>query len=141
MNETNEQPQTAGAFDIRNFIGVLLAIFGIILVFAGLVGFTPDEARRTGGIDANLWTGIGLIVAAIVFIGWAKVRPLRIDDTPSVEPEGPGETGGIRAVTAGIRAVVAAFVPRRPRSCRGRRGQSILLAPVPALTAKTSGVR
>jgi len=94
MNESNEQPQTAGAFDIRNFIGVLLAIFGIILVFAGLVGFTPDEARRTGGIDANLWTGIGLIVAAIVFIGWAKVRPLRIDDTPTVEPEGPGETDG-----------------------------------------------
>src|SRR5699024_11381813 len=69
MNETNEQPQTAGAFDIRNFIGVLLAIFGIILVFAGLVGFTPDEARRTGGIDAHLWTGIGLTVAAIAIIG------------------------------------------------------------------------
>lgn len=94
MNETNEQPHTAGAFDIRNFIGVLLAIFGIILVFAGLVGFTPDEARRTGGIDANLWTGIGLIVAAIVFIGWAKVRPLRIDDTQTVDPEGPGEIDG-----------------------------------------------
>ena len=94
MNETNEQPQTAGAFDIRNFIGVLLAIFGIILVFAGLVGFTPDEARRTGGIDANLWTGIGLIVAAIVFIGWAKVRPLRIDDTQTIEPEGSEETDG-----------------------------------------------
>src|SRR5699024_2682210 len=94
MNETNEQPHTAGAFDIRNFIGVLLAIFGIILVFAGLVGFTPDEARRTGGIDANLWTGIGLIVAAIVFIGWAKVRPLRIDDTQTIEPEGSEETDG-----------------------------------------------
>src|SRR5699024_11572713 len=94
MNETNEQPQTAGAFDIRNFIGVLLAIFGIILVFAGLFGFTPDEARRKGGIDTNLWIGVGLIVAAIVFIGWAKVRPVRIDDTPSDEPEGPGETGG-----------------------------------------------
>ena len=94
MNETNEQPQTAGAFDIRNFIGVLLAIFGIILVFAGLVGFTPDEARRTGGIDANLWTGIGLIVAAIVFLAWAKVRPLRIDDASGAEPEGPRQADG-----------------------------------------------
>src|SRR5699024_360975 len=170
MNETNEQPQTAGAFDIRNFIGVLLAIFGIILVFAGLVGFTPDEARRTGGIDANLWTGIGLIVAAIVFTGWAQVRPLRIAGAPTRGPRGAGGAptirrasnpkapgrpaapaaepalshpsgscpselrgmsvlmlprhlrcrGCIRAVTARIRAVVAAFVPRRPRSCRGR---------------------
>src|SRR5699024_11382828 len=92
MNETNEQPQTAGAFDIRNFIGVLLAIFGIILVFAGLVGFTPDEARRTGGIDANLWTGIGLIVAAIVFIGWAKVRRCALPIPRAANPNAPGGT-------------------------------------------------
>ena len=88
MNETNEQPQTAGAFDIRNFIGVLLAIFGIILVFAGLVGFTPDEARRTGGIDANLWTGIGLIVAAIVFIGWAPAAHRRYAERRTRRPRG-----------------------------------------------------
>ena len=39
-------------------------------------------------------SGIGLIVAAIVFIGWAKVRPLRIDDTQTIEPEGSEETDG-----------------------------------------------
>ena len=82
MSKSNELTRTAGAFDVRNFIGALLAIFGVILTIAGLVGFTPDEAERTGGIDANLWTGIGLIIAAAVFLIWAKLRPIRIVETP-----------------------------------------------------------
>ncbi|SDS40977.1 hypothetical protein SAMN04489752_1655 [Brevibacterium siliguriense] len=82
MSKANELTKTAGAFDIRNFIGILLGIFGIILTIAGIVGFTPDEAERTGGIDANLWTGIGLIIAAAIFIVWAKLRPIRIVETP-----------------------------------------------------------
>jgi hypothetical protein len=85
MSNSNELTKTAGAFDIRNFIGILLGIFGIILTIAGLVDFTPDEAERTGGIDANLWTGIGLIIAAIIFLVWAKIRPIRIvEDTDDV---------------------------------------------------------
>lgn len=86
---------TAGAFDIRNVIGVLLAIFGVVLTIVGLVGYTPDEAVRTGGIDANLWTGIGLIVAAIVFLVWAWLSPI-----PIVDDEATGtadETGDTRA--------------------------------------------
>ncbi|MGO0603784.1 MAG: hypothetical protein ACTIIH_06035 [Brevibacterium sp.] len=82
MSNSNEQTKTAGAFDVRNFIGALLAIFGIILTIAGIVGFTPDETERTGGVDANLWTGIGLIIAAAVFLIWARMRPLRIVETP-----------------------------------------------------------
>ncbi|WP_025777354.1 hypothetical protein [Brevibacterium sp. VCM10] len=82
MSNSNQQTKTAGAFDVRNFIGALLAIFGIILTIAGFVGFTPDEAERTGGVDANLWTGIGLVVAAAVFLIWARLRPLRIVETP-----------------------------------------------------------
>ncbi|MGC3020201.1 MULTISPECIES: hypothetical protein [unclassified Brevibacterium] len=81
MSNSNELTKTAGAFDIRNFIGVLLGIFGIVLTIAGIVDFTPDEAERTGGIDANLWTGIGLIIAAALFLAWAKVRPIRIVET------------------------------------------------------------
>lgn len=92
MSNANKPTKTAGAFDIRNFIGVLLGIFGIILTIAGLFGYTPDEAERTGGIDANLWTGIGLIIAAIVFLVWARLRPLRIiDDEASDAADGTGD--------------------------------------------------
>ncbi|UZD61292.1 hypothetical protein [Brevibacterium sp. JSBI002] len=82
MSKSNELTKTAGAFDVRNFIGALLAIFGVILTIAGIVGFTPDEAERTGGVDANLWTGIGLIIAAAIFLIWAKLRPIRIVENP-----------------------------------------------------------
>lgn len=85
VSNANELTKTAGAFDIRNFIGVLLGIFGVILTVVGVVGFTPDEAERTGGIDANLWTGISLIVTALVFLVWARLRPIRIIDTEASE--------------------------------------------------------
>lgn len=92
MSKANELTKTAGAFDIRNFIGVLLGIFGVILAIAGIVDYTPDEAERTGGIDANLWTGISLILAAVFFIAWARLRPIRIIADESTEVAETGET-------------------------------------------------
>ena len=101
MSRSNELTKTAGAFDIRNVIGVLLGIFGIILTIAGIIGLSPDEAERTGGIDANLWTGIGLVVAALVFLVWARLRPIRIVDdaaaSGSVGSSGSGSGSGAEA--------------------------------------------
>lgn len=96
MSNSNELAKTAGAFDIRNFIGALLGIFGVILTIAGVVDYTPDEAERTGGIEANLWTGIGLILTATVFLVWARLRPIRIIDHEATDAtdttDGNGET-------------------------------------------------
>lgn len=72
------QVETAGAFDIRTFIGALLGLFGVILIVWGLVAFTADEAARTGGVNANLWAGLGMLVVAILFIAWARLKPIRI---------------------------------------------------------------
>lgn len=74
--------KTAGAFDIRNFIGMLLGLYGVILTLMGLFG--DKELEKTGGINANLWTGLALIVVAAIFIGWAKARPTIVPD--HVEP-------------------------------------------------------
>jgi hypothetical protein len=65
----------AGAFDVRNFIGMLLGIYGIILVLAGL--FSSD------GRGVNLWAGVGMVVAAAVFLGWARLRPVVVPDDPA----------------------------------------------------------
>ena len=73
---------TAGAFDIRNIIGSLLAIYGVLLVFAGL--FMDTEEAKTGGVNANLWTGLALAVAAAVFLVWARLKPIVVRD--HVEP-------------------------------------------------------
>ena len=69
---TPSPKKTAGAFDIRNIIGSLLGIYGVILVLAGLFGDTASV--KTGGINANLWTGLGLAVASVVFLVWARLK-------------------------------------------------------------------
>jgi hypothetical protein len=69
---------TAGAFDIRNFIGALLGLYGVILLLMGLFG---DQALdKTGGVNANLYAGIGLVVVSAVFILWARLKPIVVPD-------------------------------------------------------------
>ncbi|MFC8503377.1 hypothetical protein ACFUC1_13520 [Pedococcus sp. NPDC057267] len=85
--------KTAGAFDIRNIIGLLLGIYGVVLLLAG---FFLDQARdKTGGVNANLWTGLGLAVAAAVFLTWARLRPIVVPEhvePAETDPTRPGPT-------------------------------------------------
>lgn len=80
--------ETAGAFDIRIFIAGLIGIYGVILLALGIFSFDAQEAAKTGGVNANLWTGIGLAVFAAGFITWAKLDPIRMlvqDNEPGAE--------------------------------------------------------
>ena len=54
-------PNRQGAFDIRNFIGILLGLFGLALLGAGIFAFTPEAAAKTGGVNANLWAGLAMV--------------------------------------------------------------------------------
>ena len=83
-------PHKAGAFDIRNIIGALMGLYGVILTLAGIFG--DPEVEKTGGVNANLWTGLALIVVAAVFIGWARLRPIVVPekfDRPDDDPTRP----------------------------------------------------
>jgi drug/metabolite transporter (DMT)-like permease len=83
-NDTERrQRHTAGAFDIRNVIGALLGIYGIVLLVLGI--FSDDSGENTGDLHANVWAGIALIVVAIAFIAWARVRPTVVDDRAVAE--------------------------------------------------------
>ena len=63
--------RTAGLFDIRNMIGMLMGIYGVILL---LMGFFGDPAfDRTGGVNANLWAGIGMLVVGLLFLLWMRL--------------------------------------------------------------------
>jgi hypothetical protein len=78
----------AGIFDIRNIIGALLAIDGLILLLVGL--FADPEDDKTGGVNANLWAGLVLLVVGLGFIVWARLRPVVVpDDFESDHDEGP----------------------------------------------------
>ena len=71
----------AGLFDIRTIIGLLLGIYGVILVVTSF--FTSDEQlQKADGVDVNLWTGLGLLAAALVFVAWARLRPIVVPDDP-----------------------------------------------------------
>ena len=87
-NDTETKPHKAGIFDIRNIIGALMGIYGVILTLAGLLG--EHEPEKTGDVNANLWTGLALLLVAVFFIGWARIRPIvvppdveRPDDDPT----------------------------------------------------------
>jgi hypothetical protein len=85
---------TAGAFDIRNFIGMLLGIFGVIILAMGL--FADPETEKTGGVNANLWAGIVLVVVAAVFIGWARLRPIVVPEQVDLVEDDPTRPGPSR---------------------------------------------
>ena len=81
------QKHTAGALDIRNIIGGLLAVYGVILVLMGLFG--DKQLDKTGDVNANLWAGLALAVVGAVFLVWARVRPVVVPD----HLEKPAESG------------------------------------------------
>ena len=87
MSAPNPSPQkhTAGALDIRNIIGGLLGVYGVILL---LLGLFADQARdKTGDVNANLWAGLALLVVAAAFLTWARLKPIVVPANPE-----PGET-------------------------------------------------
>jgi hypothetical protein len=62
-------------FDLRTVIAVLFGVYGIVLTVMGL--FTGEaELAKAGGININLWSGIGMILAAAFFLIWVRLRPL-----------------------------------------------------------------
>ena len=50
----------------------LLGVYGVILVLMGLFG--DPELDKTGDVNANLWAGLALVVAAAVFLIWAEAE-------------------------------------------------------------------
>lgn len=79
-----DKPHKAGAFDIRNFIAMLIGLYGVILVIAGLIGPSEAELAKADGLNINLIAGVGMVVVAAVFFVWARLRPV-------VVPEKTGE--------------------------------------------------
>lgn len=69
----------AGVFDVRNIVGVLLFLYGVILVIAS---FSTSDAQKAkaDGINANLWVGLVLIVFGALMVVWAVTQPIVVDE-------------------------------------------------------------
>src|ERR1700747_1906274 len=85
-------------FDVRNIVGGLLGIFGVLLTIAGFVpevapahdnrAAATDRVNLYVGTDANWWVGLILIGVAVAFFTWAILRPHRADEV--AEPKTAG---------------------------------------------------
>jgi hypothetical protein len=71
---------TAGAYDVRTFIGGLIGLYGVVLVIMGLVGGSADDRAKTGHVNANLWAGIVMVLVAVAFLVWVRLRPVVVDE-------------------------------------------------------------
>ncbi|MCX6470481.1 MAG: hypothetical protein NTW76_14360 [Corynebacteriales bacterium] len=82
----------ARLFDIRMIIALLIGIYGIVLVVAGIIpdvlgvqSHQPGDANTVdleAGTRANLWVGLIMVAVAALFAVWAVARPLPVDDKP-----------------------------------------------------------
>lgn len=86
-------------FDIRNVIGALLAIYGVVLTIAGFAPALLREREKGAGnnpvdmyfgTEANWWVGLTLIAVAVVFFAWALLRPVRVEE-PAATPTSDSE--------------------------------------------------
>ena len=74
------QRHEAGAFDVRNFIAMLIGIYGAVLVAMGLFSTSETDLDKAGGLNINLWAGLGMLLVAAAFVAWARLRPVLVPD-------------------------------------------------------------
>ena len=87
--------QTAGAYDVRIFIAGLIGFYGVVLVIMGFVGGSADDKTKTGGVNANLWAGLAMLVVAIAFAVWTRLRPVVVDQKALAEARAVREENGL----------------------------------------------
>jgi xanthine/uracil/vitamin C permease (AzgA family) len=68
----------AKLLDLRTFIGALFLIFGVVVTIEGLRA-TPASIAKAAGVNLSLWTGLSMLVIALIFFVWMLVRPPSLD--------------------------------------------------------------
>jgi glucose uptake protein GlcU len=84
MSHTGKQHK-AGAFDVRNVIAALIGFYGVVLVIMGLVADSEADRAKTGDVNANLWAGLVMVVVALAFFLWSRLRPVVVDEEAIAE--------------------------------------------------------
>ena len=61
--------------DIRAVITGALGLIGLYLVVCSVLFNSAEEMNKTGGINANLWAGLGLLAIAAGMGLWWWIKP------------------------------------------------------------------
>jgi 4-hydroxybenzoate polyprenyltransferase len=78
MSQDSSAKSKVSLFDIRNIIGALLFLYGVVLLLASF-GTSDTQKAKADGINANLWVGLVLVVVGALFVLWAVTRPIVVD--------------------------------------------------------------
>ncbi|MBO0828961.1 MAG: hypothetical protein J2P24_14405 [Streptosporangiales bacterium] len=80
MSGNETRTRSAGLFDLRWIIAVLIGLFGVVVTLMGVFdhGSSTAASGQPVGVNVNLWTGVPMILLAAGFGIWAAVRPLRL---------------------------------------------------------------
>ena len=81
------EKKTAGAFDVRSVIGALLAVYGVVLLLVFAFSGADDAHGRNVDHNDNLWAGIVLLVVGLVFLAWARLRPIVVETKPAEDAD------------------------------------------------------
>jgi uncharacterized membrane protein len=78
VNQGGGEPPSAASqlFDLRTIIAVLFAVYGAVLTVLGILFVDPTQLRKAAGIDIKLWAGVAMLVVAVLFVLWQRLRPL-----------------------------------------------------------------
>jgi len=77
------EAKKAALFDLRGVIALLFGIYGVVLTIMGLFATSQQDLDKAGGINVNLWVGIGMLVVTALFALWVVLRPLAIPEETS----------------------------------------------------------
>jgi hypothetical protein len=81
QEQKDEAVRSTRRFDLRRIMGALFLVYGVIVLIVGLVDLgTTVETKMTGGIQINIWTGIGMLVLAGLFFLWDRLAPVPAED-------------------------------------------------------------
>ncbi|WP_055591403.1 hypothetical protein [Peterkaempfera griseoplana] len=97
-SDTATQEETGGSrrlFDIRLVIGGLFAVYGVLLTVTGALDGSR-ALRKAQGLNLNLWTGIGMLAVAAVFLVWMRLRPLALAEPGPQQAHTPDSESGSR---------------------------------------------
>jgi len=93
MTDESTRPHKAGAFDIRLIIALLIGVYGVVLTIMG-IGFTSDaDKAKAAGVNINLWAGIGMLVFTVLFVLWARLRPIIVPPEATETTDTPPAAG------------------------------------------------
>jgi len=88
-SDNQKTVRKAGAFDIRVFIGSLIGIYGVVLVLVGLFGMNDAQLAKSDDLNINLWAGLGMVLVAVGFITWARLKPVIVPVDPDATSSSP----------------------------------------------------